>query len=51
MEQKSTIRCHLSAIMGERKMKIVDVMNDYGVGRFQVTRLSREDTPAEKTEE
>ena len=43
MEQKSTSRCHLSAIMGDRKMKIVDVMNASGVGRFQVTRLYREE--------
>lgn len=43
MKQKSTLRCHLSAIMGERKMKLVDVMNASGVGRFQVTRLYRED--------
>ena len=43
MEQKSTLRCHLSTIMGERKMKKVDVMNASGVGRFQVSRLYRED--------
>ena len=42
MEQKSTLRCHLSTIMGERKMKKVDVMNASGVGRFQVSRLYRE---------
>lgn len=43
MEQKGTMRCYLSTIMGKRKMKIVDVMNASGVGRFQVSRLYREE--------
>ena len=42
MEEKGVLRCHLSEIMGQRKLKIVDVMNASGVGRFQVSRLYRE---------
>ena len=43
MEQKGTIHCHLSTIMGERKMKIVDVINATGVGRLQVSRMYKEE--------
>ena len=43
MEEKGVLRCHLSEIMGQRKLKIVDVMNASGVGRFQVSRLYREE--------
>lgn len=42
MAEKGILRCHLSEIMGERKLRIVDVMNQTGVGRFQVSRLYHE---------
>lgn len=36
------IRCHLSRLMGERKMKIVDVSRETGLHRNTVTLLYRE---------
>lgn len=36
------IKCHLSRIMGERKLKIVDVARETGVNRGTVTRLYHE---------
>ncbi|GAA3893173.1 hypothetical protein GCM10022228_00320 [Halomonas cibimaris] len=36
------IKCHLSRIMGERKLKIVDVARDTGINRGTVTRLYHE---------
>ncbi|MFA5678927.1 MAG: helix-turn-helix transcriptional regulator [Pseudomonas sp.] len=36
------IRCHLARLMGERKMKIVDVARDTGLNRNTVTLLYRE---------
>ena len=36
------IRCHLSRMMGERKMKIVDVARETGLHRNTVTLLYNE---------
>lgn len=36
------IRCHLARLMGERKMKIVDVANETGLHRNTVTLLYKE---------
>lgn len=33
------IRCHLSRLMGERKLKISDVSRDTGLNRGTLTRL------------
>ena len=33
------IRCHLSTFMGERKMKIMDVVRETGLNRTAVTAL------------
>jgi len=36
------IKCHLSRLMGERKLKIVDVARDTGINRGTITRLYHE---------
>jgi putative transcriptional regulator len=36
------IRCHLSRLMGERKMKIIDVARETGLHRNTVTLLYNE---------
>ncbi|WP_311945440.1 helix-turn-helix domain-containing protein [Halomonas piscis] len=36
------IRCHLARLMGERKMKIVDVATETGLNRNTVTLLYKE---------
>lgn len=36
------IRCHLSRLMGERKLKIVDVARETGINRGTITRLYQE---------
>lgn len=36
------IRCHLARLMGERKMKIVDVARETGLNRNTVTLLYKE---------
>lgn len=36
------IRCHLSRLMGERKMKIVDVARETGLHRNTITLLYNE---------
>lgn len=36
------IRCHLSRLMGEKKLKIVDVARDTGINRGTITRLYQE---------
>lgn len=36
------VRCHLSRMMGERKMKIVDVARETGLHRNTVTLLYNE---------
>lgn len=36
------LKCHLSRIMGERKLKISDVSRDTGINRGTITRLYNE---------
>ncbi|MGF1860543.1 helix-turn-helix transcriptional regulator [Photobacterium profundum] len=36
------LKCHLSKIMGEKRLKISDVARDTGVNRGTVTRLYNE---------
>ena len=36
------IKCHLSRIMGEKKLKIVDVARETGINRGTITRLYQE---------
>jgi len=36
------IRCHLARLMGERKLKIVDVAREAGLNRNTVTLLYKE---------
>jgi len=36
------IKCHLSTIMGQRKLKISDVSKETGVNRGTITRLYKE---------
>ncbi|HHL2498946.1 TPA: helix-turn-helix domain-containing protein [Yersinia enterocolitica] len=36
------IRCHLARLMGERKMKISDVLRETGLSRNTVTLMYRE---------
>ncbi len=36
------IKCHLSRLMGERKLKIADVARDTGINRGTITRLYQE---------
>lgn len=36
------IRCHLARLMGERKLKIVDVSRETGLNRNTVTLLYKE---------
>jgi len=36
------IRCNLSRILGERKLKIADVARDTGINRGTITRLYHE---------
>ncbi|MBD1577630.1 MULTISPECIES: helix-turn-helix domain-containing protein [Vibrio] len=36
------IKCHLSKILGEKKLKISDVSRDTGVNRGTITRLYNE---------
>lgn len=36
------IKCHLSRLMGEKKLKIIDVARDTGINRGTVTRLYQE---------
>lgn len=36
------IKCHLSTLMGERKLKISDITRDTGINRGTLTRLYHE---------
>ncbi|EGG99583.1 putative transcriptional regulator [gamma proteobacterium IMCC2047] len=36
------IKCHLSRLMGEKKLKISDVSRDTGINRGTITRLYQE---------
>lgn len=38
----NVIRCHLSRLMGERKLKIIDVARETGLNRSTVTLLYNE---------
>lgn len=38
------IKCNLSALMGAKKLKIADVVNETGINRSTVTRLYHETT-------
>lgn len=38
------IKCNLSALMGVKKLKIADVVNETGINRSTVTRLYHETT-------
>jgi putative transcriptional regulator len=40
--EKAVIKCHLSRLMGERKLKISDVARDTGLHRNTVTLLYQE---------
>jgi putative transcriptional regulator len=40
--EKKMVRCHLSRMMGERKMKIVDVARETGLHRNTITLLYNE---------
>ena len=39
---ESMIRCHLARLMGERKMRISDVMRETGLSRTTITLLYKE---------
>lgn len=36
------IKCHLSTLMGKRKVRIADVSRDLGINRGTITRLYEE---------
>ncbi|PCD01433.1 helix-turn-helix domain-containing protein [Halopseudomonas pelagia] len=36
------IKCHLSRLMGEKKLKVIDVARDTGINRGTITRLYHE---------
>ncbi len=36
------IKCHLSRLMGEKKLKIADVARETGINRGTITRLYQE---------
>ncbi len=36
------VKCHLSRLMGERKLKIADIARDTGINRGTITRLYHE---------
>lgn len=36
------VKCHLSKLLGERKLKIADVVRDTGINRGTITRLYHE---------
>jgi len=40
--EEGLIRCHLARLMGERKMKIVDVARETGLNRNTITLLYKE---------
>ncbi|MBF4490852.1 helix-turn-helix domain-containing protein [Psychrobacter sp. N25K4-3-2] len=37
------VKCHLSTIMGERRLKIADVSRDTGINRGTITRMYNEE--------
>ena len=40
--ENSLIKCHLARLMGERKMKIMDVARETGLNRNTITLLYKE---------
>lgn len=40
------VKCHLSRLLGERKLKISDVVRDTGINRGTLTRLYPQPDPA-----
>ncbi|MEJ1379027.1 MAG: helix-turn-helix transcriptional regulator [Candidatus Sedimenticola sp. (ex Thyasira tokunagai)] len=36
------VKCHLSRLLGERKLKIADVARDTGINRGTITRMYHE---------
>ena len=38
----SVIKCHLSRILGEKRLKVTDVARDTGINRGTITRLYHE---------
>jgi len=40
--RETMIKCHLSRMLGERKLKIADVARDTGIHRGTITRLYQE---------
>lgn len=43
MQDNILVRCHLSTLMGENKLKIVDVARATGLNRSTITSLYKED--------
>lgn len=37
------LKCHLSTIMGEKRLKIADVARDTGINRGTITRIYNEE--------
>lgn len=37
------VKCHLSTIMGERRLKIADIARDTGINRGTITRMYHEE--------
>lgn len=37
------LKCHLSTLMGERRLKIADVARDTGINRGTITRIYNEE--------
>ena len=37
------VKCHLSTLMGERRLKISDVSRDTGINRGTITRMYNEE--------
>ena len=42
-EGTTMVKCHLSTIMGERRLKIADVARDTGINRGTITRMYHEE--------
>lgn len=42
LELESVIKCHLSRLMGEQKLKVIDVARETGLNRNTVTLLYKE---------
>ncbi|MFP3458592.1 helix-turn-helix transcriptional regulator, partial [Psychrobacter sp. SIMBA_152] len=42
-EGTTMVKCHLSTIMGERRLKIADISRDTGINRGTITRMYHEE--------